>query len=425
MELLVISLPQLIARSFSGHILEGTVIELVLFLLFLFMLIKNKGLHPQATGVLITVGICFTFYGISMGLADFDSNDIDKNLPVLIEGIKTAFLVSVLGVFFSIILRLIAMGMEFFHKEEVVEEGMGAEDIVALQHQSLNVIKDQAKLIAGLKDSNDKGFAMMAKSFEEFARTMAENNSKAFIKALEEVIKDFNNKITEQFGDNFKQLNIAVGKLLEWQKNYKDYIERSEKNLNFLQATIDKATKDYAVVVTNSKTFTENAMAMKAVLEEGLKQREALEKNVQNLAAFLSKVQETIPTLLRDMNNYQNASLQSLQQIKELSGNLEKHYLDITTRLTTSIENSLGSISANFKENADKLTSTLGQITAELGKGSKDITAQIKVLDDELENILKGLSSNLASISSRFVDDYQKIISYLNVKAPPKATATA
>lgn len=55
---------------------------------------------------------------------------------------------------------------------------------------------------------------------------MAENNSKAFIQALEEVIKDFNNKITEQFGDNFKQLNLAVGALLTWQENYKNYIEK-------------------------------------------------------------------------------------------------------------------------------------------------------------------------------------------------------
>jgi len=41
---------------------------------------------------------------------------------------------------------------------------------------------------------------------------MAENNSKALIEALQEVIRDFNAKINEQFGENFKQLNEAVGK---------------------------------------------------------------------------------------------------------------------------------------------------------------------------------------------------------------------
>jgi translation initiation factor 2 alpha subunit (eIF-2alpha) len=42
------------------------------------------------------------------------------------------------------------------------------------------------------------------------------------IKALQDVIKDFNNNLTEQFGDNFKQLNEAVLKMIEWQSTYKN-----------------------------------------------------------------------------------------------------------------------------------------------------------------------------------------------------------
>ena len=49
---------------------------------------------------------------------------------------------------------------------------------------------------------------------------MAENNSNALIEALEEVMRGFNSKINEQFGDNFKQLNEAVGQILVWQEQY-------------------------------------------------------------------------------------------------------------------------------------------------------------------------------------------------------------
>ena len=49
---------------------------------------------------------------------------------------------------------------------------------------------------------------------------MAENNAKSFIEALTATMNDFNTKLTEQFGENFKELNVAVGRLLEWQKQY-------------------------------------------------------------------------------------------------------------------------------------------------------------------------------------------------------------
>ena len=49
-----------------------------------------------------------------------------------------------------------------------------------------------------------------------FSKNVAESVAKLatdeLIEALKTVIEDFNAKITEQFGENFKQLNEAVGK---------------------------------------------------------------------------------------------------------------------------------------------------------------------------------------------------------------------
>lgn len=71
-------LPILIFKNLSGHILEGTIIIIFFFLLFLFLLYKRKSLHKSSTSLLITIGICFTFYGISKGLANFDAKILKK-----------------------------------------------------------------------------------------------------------------------------------------------------------------------------------------------------------------------------------------------------------------------------------------------------------------------------------------------------------
>lgn len=416
MDLILITLPRLIFTNLSSHIVEGTLIILAFFGFFLYQLIKTKTLHPAAGGLLITIGICFTFYGISIGLANFNPDEIDESLPELITGIKTAFLVSVLGVLFSIILRITALVMDYFRKQEVVDEGVGIEDLVALQKQAVDAQKAQAQSLQLLTESNNKNFVQMSESFDNFARTMAENNSKAFIQALQDVIKDFNNKITEQFGDNFKQLNMAVGALLEWQKNYKEYVERSEKNLNALYIKIDKAMRDYTTLLEHTSKFADHANALKTLLDGALNQRENLEKNIQNLSTFLKSMQETIPNLIKNINLYQNTSLQNIKQIQEHSQNLEKHYIDVTSKLTQSIDTNINQLTQHFKENTGKLTDSILKINDNLLKGSQTINSQIKVLDDELENVLKHMGLNLASISGKFVDDYQKIISFLNLK---------
>jgi hypothetical protein len=49
------------------------------------------------------------------------------------------------------------------------------------------------------QDTNDRLDALR-RSLTEFVERAAENNSKALIEALREVIRDFNGKISEQFG---------------------------------------------------------------------------------------------------------------------------------------------------------------------------------------------------------------------------------
>ena len=63
-------------------------------------------------------------------------------------------------------------------------------------------------------------------------QTLSKGATEEIIKALQNVIKDFNTNLTEQFGDNFKQLNEAVLKMIEWQNTYKDSVQEFEKQLN-------------------------------------------------------------------------------------------------------------------------------------------------------------------------------------------------
>ena len=73
--------------------------------------------------------------------------------------------------------------------------------------------------IQKIRTTNLDGFKSMNDSFNEFAEKVVADNTQSLIDALTDVMKDFNSKINEQFGENFKELNSAVKAMLEWQKN--------------------------------------------------------------------------------------------------------------------------------------------------------------------------------------------------------------
>ncbi|MCF1432168.1 MAG: MotA/TolQ/ExbB proton channel family protein, partial [Shewanella sp.] len=206
--------------------------------------------------LLTTLGIFGTFLGIVLGLLDFNQNNIEASIPPLLEGLKTAFITSLAGIFSSLIFKTLST-FDILKPKQVEESSSHAtpEAILgAMQAQVAEIktlresmvgneestlfgqlkilrgdINDNAKLsLNSAKEQADKqqqNFEDFSKELwfklQDFADTLSKSATEQVIEALKQVIVDFNNNLTEQFGENFKQLNEAVHKLVEWQENYK------------------------------------------------------------------------------------------------------------------------------------------------------------------------------------------------------------
>ena len=59
----------------------------------------------NAPTLMTSLGIIGTFLGIVIGLIGFDVNQIDASIPMLLEGLKTAFLTSVVGMICAVIFK--------------------------------------------------------------------------------------------------------------------------------------------------------------------------------------------------------------------------------------------------------------------------------------------------------------------------------
>ncbi len=213
--------------------------------------------------ILTTLGIFFCFAGIAWGLLDFDPNDVRSSVPHLLQGIRTAFWSSVVGIFWALTLKIrVALFGDATVPASGAQEGSTVDDLARLLVQLNRSIAggDDSGLLSQVKllraDSNAR-IDRLTEAFDRYAENIAETNSKALVKALSEVVRDFNTKINEQFGENFKRLNSAVERLVSWQVQYEKQLDALIEQETATRESMREAALRFTDMVGMASEFAE------------------------------------------------------------------------------------------------------------------------------------------------------------------------
>ena len=356
--------------------------------------------------ILTTLGIAGCFLGIALGLLNFDSSNVQLSIPALLSGVKTAFWSSIAGVFGALYIKW----RHFTQKiPTVTDEGQNKsasiEDIVSVMTTLKNglVGDEQGTLLSQMKlqrqESNDKMDSLISE-FKNFSAHMVENNQKAIIEALKEVIKDFNEKLTEQFGENFKNLNSAVEKLVIWQQQYKEELDELQKTQKQTAADINIVANNFKLIVQEAERFTEISSSLHKQLELMEKQKDTLYEQQKSLAEVLSTMKDVTPefakkvdTMLKEINDGLNTIQSEIaSSVKNFGVQLQSSNAEMKTLLTETIKKSQEDVSASLKDQVATIKE--GVITLD------------KVMQKELNDAIESMGRQLASLSSKFVEDY-------------------
>ncbi|HVZ90873.1 MAG TPA: MotA/TolQ/ExbB proton channel family protein [Rhizomicrobium sp.] len=364
----------------------------------------NHRTAVHGPAILTTIGILGTFVGISIALLQFDPNQMDRAVPELLSGLKTAFIASACGVFGAVTIKLRHHFFARYDETFQAARNSGAHDVAALlaKIQMALVGQDESTLLSQLKlsrqDTNDRLDALK-KAQQEALQRLSELSSKAVVEALRDVIRDFNSKITEQFGENFAHLNQAVGKLLEWQEAYKAHLEASARRHEATISAMTVATEKYRNLVEKADTFTQTSSNLSRLLSGLETQRAQLAGALEQFANLIRTASTGLPEI-------------------------EKNILALTQQLASAVTTSQREVNKALSENSAQIRTTISAASQQISEANKEINRnvselvgktkeQVLVLDralsEELQKSLESLGKQLSALSEKFVADYRPL----------------
>ena len=359
-----------------------------------------------APSILTSVGIFGTFLGIALGLLDFDAANVEASVPQLIEGLKTAFWSSIAGLLgaMSIKMRHVLNHVRGLDSSTKVT-GATLDDLATLLGDIRLLLHSSGltQLDAQLQKNDQRieaSLNQLTSSLGDYQNKMAQANSEALIGALKTLLSDFNQQIGSQYGENFQQLNNAVGQMLQWQDMYKAELEALLNEQRANGQLLDQATSAYKTMVEHTQAFNQVAETLGSVMSGLQQQSESLSKYLDSLANLVNKAGGGLPKLEDRLHTLTDGLAEQLDkqhlQMQRLLDGSAKRVADSVTNLTELLGPHLN---AQF-ERQQQLTQRT------LDKTEQQLVRLDTALEHELTHALQTFGSQLAALSEKFVSDY-------------------
>lgn len=372
--------------------------------------------------IAVSLGILGTFVGIYLGLLKFDVSNISDSIPKLLEGLKTAFVTSIAGLISSIILKFV------FESKSVKEDSKSEvqqDDPVELLKSMVSGINNLEKSTREIENSivscfrSDEEYSLISQlklirqeiidtrrevsdSFKNFAEKIAESSTDALVKALEKVIGDFNTLLNELVGESFKELSTAMIKLTEWQENYKTHVDETQEKINILLTNMNATVK---VLEASAERI--------AQIDDNL---ESIDSSISGLSVSAEDISIHIESL-KLQNETLREGITSIKQLGEEAKTVMPAVEEQINNLTNKLESTVLNVTEKFEANSSLVSEFVDKAIKDIQKAVDNHTESIqtsiegidKGLEEELSKALSLLAGSLASLSAKFVEDYQPL----------------
>ena len=258
---------------------------------------------------------------------------------------------------------------------------------------------------------------------QEFADMMSKSATEQVIEALKGVIQDFNNNLTEQFGENFKQLNAAVLELVTWQENYKQQLVEMKAQYDHGVQAITQTETSVAHIGEKAQTIPAAMDSLVTVMNVNQHQIEELSRHLNAFEKVRDKAVEAVPEIreqidmaiagARQANDEMAKGVQdSTEKMKEVVLESVESYSNAVDRSSNALNDAATTTSKSTIEIKDQFTTAIS-----------DINNTMRNLVDELQTGGKELNKSYITAGEKLVENIEgssKTVNESYIKAGEK-----
>ena len=377
-----------------------------------------SGLARVTPAILVSLGVLGTFIGIYKGLLGFDatsSDAIKESIPKLLDGLKTAFLTSIIGMASSTLLKFVQARYDSHLADENPET---SDDPIVL----LKAIRDSTDKLADVVEQvvrSDEEYSLLTQLkltrheiaearretsslLREFLEKISEETTASLVMALEQAMEQFNALLNDMVGAAFDDLKESIDQLNTWQEQHRKAVAETHAQLRSAAEAFEKAAATLSQASESIQTLQEPLHQISVSVDTLAEDSGALAGSAQELRVQTQQLE----TFLKEIEALGVSA-------RQVVPSLNTHLSEYTTKLEATVreQQRVASETASAVQNAvqassEKLIALQNEQSQQLGT---TINALEKGLDQTLNKSLEQLVGALAELSRRFVDDYRPL----------------
>ena len=361
----------------------------------------------QIPSLVSTLGVLGTFLGITIGLMNFNPNVLDESIPLLLEGLKTAFFTSLAGMIGSLILSKYVSSVYDENDKGMSDINIAAGEIVkAVKQMSDNNEKLTMGLLKEIQQQSHNQTAFYNTALSEMQKTSS-SVGKVDSK-IETLLLQSQSQTTSlnELGNNTNSMLISIGNI---EANGEAQKKSNTEMINYIGEIVDATS----AMVSTDENIAENVKSLGTKLHDEVVE---IEDKMNETNVLLSNKFDEFTELLKKSNT--EALVEVMKKVteefqKQMNSLINKLIQENFDQLNKSVEK-LNQWQQENKEMITSLTSQYRQMATEFEGTSTTLTAVGKdtknLVSDggKLKQLIESLSKVLIE-DDKFVEITKKL----------------
>ena len=390
-------------------------------------LLNHRGIIEMIPSFISTLGVLGTFAGITLGLYYFDTSNLTNSIPMLLNGLKTAFFTSLAGMVGSMFLSA-QVNKLFDQKTAGISDSTQAAGIIVNELQELqNTIKNQSSqqivLLGNLIEQNNNLISVM-NNIDSLSNGIYQNNLR-ISRSTDEILNAHGGMLneivrsTDGIGNRAESMLLTLGNMEETDRAILSKAEEEQTKLGEMLDHTEALVSGQEVISEHVSKFGDRLHGEVVEIEDKMTETNTLlttkfeefsellkKSNTEALVEVMKKVTEEFQ---KQMNSLINKLIQEnfdqLNKSVEQLNTWQKENKEMIQSLTQQYKQ----MAENFESTSTSLTKVdedTRQLVSEGGKLHQIVDSLNKVIVED-EKFIK-ISTDLQNTADLTKKNYEQ-----------------